>query len=124
MTEDYDPADELNAVDLSQLYRDSGGTSGAHLKRTRYQVDEHGELGPVLVPKAKYKPRTAKYLMSESRQARINSPIKKSWPNETTQRMKSPANVSHPPSPMVKSKVGIGPLGFPVAISPILYATI
>lgn len=60
VTEDYDPADDLNAVDLNQLYRDSGGTSGAHLKRTRYQVDEHGELGPVLVPKAKYKPRTTK----------------------------------------------------------------
>jgi hypothetical protein len=60
VTEDYDPADDLNAVDLSQLYRDAGGTSSAHLKRTRYQVDQHGELGPVLVPKAKYKPRTTK----------------------------------------------------------------
>lgn len=60
ITEDYDPADELNTLDLGQLYKDSGGTSGAHLKRTRYQVDEHGELGPVLVPRAKYKPRTTK----------------------------------------------------------------
>jgi hypothetical protein len=60
VTEDYDPADDLNAIDLNQLYKDSGGTSGAHLKRTRYQVDEHGELGPVLVPKAKYKPRSQK----------------------------------------------------------------
>lgn len=60
VTEDHDPADDLNAVDLGQLYKDSGGTSNPHLKRTRYQVDEHGELGPVLVPKAKYKPRTTK----------------------------------------------------------------
>ncbi|SKS09580.1 Uncharacterised protein [Mycobacteroides abscessus subsp. massiliense] len=60
VTEDFDPADELNAADLSQLYNDAGGTSAAHLKRTRYQVDDHGELGPVLVPAKPYKPRDAK----------------------------------------------------------------
>ncbi|OBC11428.1 hypothetical protein A5784_35105 [Mycobacterium sp. 852013-50091_SCH5140682] len=60
ITEDYDPADDLNAVDLNQLYKDAGGTSSAHLKRTRYKVDQHGELGPVMVPKSKYKPRTTK----------------------------------------------------------------
>lgn len=60
VTEDYDPADDLNTVDLNALYKAAGGTSVAHLKRTRYQVDEHGELGPTLVPKAKYKPRTTK----------------------------------------------------------------
>lgn len=58
ITEDHDPADDLNAVDLNQLYKHGGGTSAAHLKRTRYQVDEHGELGPVLVPKKIYKPRS------------------------------------------------------------------
>lgn len=60
ITEDYDPADDLNAVDLNQLYKDAGGTSVAHLKRTRYKVDQHGELGPTLVPKSKYKPQTTK----------------------------------------------------------------
>ncbi|MFV8173787.1 hypothetical protein [Mycolicibacterium peregrinum] len=60
ITEDYDPADDLNAVDLNQLYKDAGGTSVAHLKRTRYKVDQHGELGSVMVPKSKYKPRTTK----------------------------------------------------------------
>ncbi|TDL05445.1 hypothetical protein [Mycobacterium paragordonae] len=59
ITEEHDPADDLNAVDLRALYKDAGGNTVAHLKRTRYQVDEHGELGPVLVPKKKYKPRTA-----------------------------------------------------------------
>ncbi|MGV0595693.1 hypothetical protein [Mycolicibacterium porcinum] len=58
VTEEFDPADELNAVDLRQLYSDSGGTSRAHLKRTRYKVDEHGELGPTLIPVRKYKPRS------------------------------------------------------------------
>ncbi|WP_195166894.1 hypothetical protein [Mycobacteroides abscessus] len=57
VTEEFDPADELNTLDLSTLYEDAGGTSAAHLKRTRYQVDEHGELGPVLVPAKAYKPR-------------------------------------------------------------------
>jgi hypothetical protein len=60
VTEDYDPADDLNAVDLNQLYKAAGGTSAAHLKRTRYKVDDHGELGPVLVPDKTYKPRSDK----------------------------------------------------------------
>ncbi|WP_052506277.1 hypothetical protein [Mycolicibacterium llatzerense] len=57
VTEEFDPADELNAVDLRRLYRDAGGTSRAHLKRTRYKEDEHGELGPTLKPERTYKPR-------------------------------------------------------------------
>lgn len=57
VTEDSDPADELNSVDLTNLYRDAGGTSVAQLKRTRYRIDKHGELGPVLVPKSDYRPR-------------------------------------------------------------------
>lgn len=60
VTEDYDPADDLNTVDLAQLYKDAGGTSVALLKRTRYKEDIHGELGAVLVPKSKYKPQTTK----------------------------------------------------------------
>lgn len=59
VTESHDPADDVNAADLGALYGQAGGTGGAALKRVRYQVDEHGELGPTLVPKKKYKPRTA-----------------------------------------------------------------
>ena len=55
VTEDHDPADEMNARDLADLYGKAGGNTVAHLKRTRYQVDEHGELGPVLVPKKAYR---------------------------------------------------------------------
>lgn len=58
VTEEHDPADDLNAVDLNALYKAAGGTSAAHLKRTRYKVDQHGELGPVLVSERKYKPRS------------------------------------------------------------------
>lgn len=57
VTEEFDPADQLNAVDLRSLYRDAGGTSRAHLKRTRYKQDDHGELGPTLKPERNYKPR-------------------------------------------------------------------
>ncbi|WP_137160098.1 hypothetical protein [Blastococcus sp. CCUG 61487] len=46
-----DPGLRLNQRDLDQLYRAAGdSTEGAELKRTRYRVERHGELGPVLVP--------------------------------------------------------------------------
>lgn len=57
VTKENDPGADLNNMDLSTLYKHAGGTSPAHLKRTRYKVDEHGELGPVLVPGKPYKPR-------------------------------------------------------------------
>ena len=40
----------INEVDLRQLYRQAGGTDAALLRQTRYRVDEHGELGPILAP--------------------------------------------------------------------------
>lgn len=45
---DFDPGRSLNAADLAELYGRAGGTEAAKLKRVRYQVQEHGELGPVL----------------------------------------------------------------------------
>lgn len=59
VTAEHDPADDANKIGLAQLYQDAGGNTVAHLKRTRYQVDEHGEFGPVLVPQKAYKPRSA-----------------------------------------------------------------
>ncbi|NAE18046.1 hypothetical protein [Enterococcus hirae] len=59
-----DPGKSLNASDLARLYSDAAGgdnkqstTNGAALKRTRYQVDEHGELKAVLVPAKPYQAR-------------------------------------------------------------------
>jgi len=43
-----DPGRDLSEQELQALYDDAGGTAAAKLKRTRYQVNEHGELGPVL----------------------------------------------------------------------------
>jgi len=43
-----DPGRSLNRSELDELYRRAGGTSMEKLKRARYTVHEHGELGPVL----------------------------------------------------------------------------
>lgn len=45
-----DPGFRINELDLRRLYKAAGGsTSAANLKRTRYRIEQHGELGPVLV---------------------------------------------------------------------------
>lgn len=43
-----DPGRELSQAELEDVYARAGGTQAAKLKRVRYQVHEHGELGPVL----------------------------------------------------------------------------
>lgn len=43
-----DPGSLLNTADLNRLYKDAGSTGAKDLKRTRYQVSDHSELGPVL----------------------------------------------------------------------------
>ena len=54
VTKDHDPRN-VNDADLKRFYADAQGTYRATLKRTRYQVDEHGEFAAVLVPKAEYR---------------------------------------------------------------------
>lgn len=50
-----DPGQSLNEDFLKQVYKDAGGsTSREALAYTRYQVTEHGELGPTLTRKSKY----------------------------------------------------------------------
>lgn len=47
---DSDPGRSLNRADLKALYAAAGGsTAGAALARTRWRVEQHGELGPRLV---------------------------------------------------------------------------
>lgn len=72
ITEDHDPGDDVNSQDLEALYGLAGGTDGRQLKRVRYQVDEHGELGPTLVPKKPYKPRDDTYVRGPRRTKRSN----------------------------------------------------
>lgn len=43
-----DPGISINDVDLGALYKRVGGTAAAKLKRARFVVHAHGELGPVL----------------------------------------------------------------------------
>ena len=45
-----DPGAAINDRDLGRFYSDAGGTSAEKLRATRYKVDEHGEVGPVLRP--------------------------------------------------------------------------
>ncbi|WP_433662457.1 hypothetical protein ACQPW1_10065 [Nocardia sp. CA-128927] len=54
--EGSDPGRALNAEDLKRLYDDAGGTAAKQLHRTKYRVDEHGELQAVLVPKQRGAP--------------------------------------------------------------------
>lgn len=48
---DNDPAHAMNQTDLNKLYNDAGSTAAADLKRTRYDVHDHSELGPTLTLK-------------------------------------------------------------------------
>lgn len=45
---DVDPGITLNQDDLQRIYDAAGSTNRRDLKRVRVQVNEHGELGPVL----------------------------------------------------------------------------
>lgn len=43
-----DPGQTLNGADLAAIYKAAGSTGAADLKRVRFKVQDHGELGPVL----------------------------------------------------------------------------
>ena len=44
-----DPGNSLNNLDLAAVYAEAGNSSDSwDLKRARFEVNEHGELGPVL----------------------------------------------------------------------------
>ena len=45
----FDPGHRLNRADLEALYAAAGSTGAEDLKRTRYKVHQHSELGPTLV---------------------------------------------------------------------------
>lgn len=45
---DYDPGLDLNASDLSKLYRAAGGNKASDLSNIRVRTITHGELGPIL----------------------------------------------------------------------------
>jgi hypothetical protein len=48
ITDEHDIGDLLNRDDLDTLYDHAGSTRGKDLKRTRYEIQHHNELGPVL----------------------------------------------------------------------------
>lgn len=63
-----DPGSSLNNLSLEQLYGDAHGNQATDLKRTRYKIDDHGELGPVLVPGGNYLAKVS----DDALQARID----------------------------------------------------
>ena len=70
-TRDFDPH-SVNEIDFKTLYRDASefgkGTSAEALRKTRYKVDEHGEIGPVIRPHDEpIKPEPAKETNAERR---------------------------------------------------------
>jgi hypothetical protein len=67
VTKTHDIGSIINDHDLGTLYGDAGGTDAAALKRTRYRVTEHGELGPVLHSPRKM--RTARQAKADTSRA-------------------------------------------------------
>lgn len=64
-----DPGQELNRDDLAELYAAAGGTTDQRaLKRVRFQITQHSELGPVLSAAAD-KVRTAEQAERDRRTA-------------------------------------------------------
>lgn len=52
VTRTTDPGGTLNDEDLKRVYESASSTYAADLKRVRYNVQQHGELGPVLTDRA------------------------------------------------------------------------
>lgn len=48
ITDEHDIGDLMNQDDLDVLYDAAGSTRGKDLKRTRYAIEHHSELGPIL----------------------------------------------------------------------------
>lgn len=59
ITSGFDPGLRLNADDLKTIYAAAGGNAAEQLANTRITINEHGELGPVLVKQGDHF-RTAK----------------------------------------------------------------
>ncbi|MGH3356599.1 MAG: hypothetical protein ACRDOJ_11930 [Nocardioidaceae bacterium] len=48
LTDTEDPGRSLNEAELKDLYARAGSTAGSELRRVKYKVVDHGELGPTL----------------------------------------------------------------------------
>lgn len=55
-----DYGQQFNEADLKELYEAAGTTKAEDLSRVRYEVTDSGELGPIIVPKARRKKRITK----------------------------------------------------------------
>lgn len=93
-----DPGQRITSDDLDQLYTDAGTTSGRtkgnNLKRTRYVIEEHAELGPVLTRVSPDPVRTAKPA-AEKRRDRTPTPRRRT----TTPRRPAASPAPEVPAP-------------------------
>ena len=100
VTKANDPGGSLNGQSLQELYETAGGSGGAKLKATRYKITEHGELGPVLVPKranvrtAAEVKRDAGTSMSDTEKARKRLAVGESKLKELQERAAAGEDVS------------------------------
>jgi hypothetical protein len=65
ITATSDPGLQLDEAAFRRLYGEAGGTTREALKKTRYQITDHGELGPVLAP-AGAKQRTPRQVAADT----------------------------------------------------------
>lgn len=84
IVENSDPGRSLNHKDLQALYAAAGGTDRAKLKRVRYQVNEHGELGPILSEQGDHF-RDAEDARQDRRRP-VPRPVRTPAPAEVTRR--------------------------------------
>jgi hypothetical protein len=61
-----DPGGLINDEDLERFYAEAGGKQIEELAQTRYQVNEHGELGPVMA-RSQHRFRTAEDVEKDER---------------------------------------------------------
>lgn len=91
-----DAAARINAVDLGRLYSDAGSTAAGKLKGTRYTVDEHGELGPVLNRRgqpfrnAKQAAKTDRYAMTPEKNRAALASLEKQLPQLRERAARTP----------------------------------
>lgn len=98
VVEGNDPGLTLNREDLDKLYAAAGSTAAADLARIRATVDEHGELGPILVREGQ-KFRDAEQTQRLSERKQINAWKK---PTMDDQRKKAQAMVDTSTSALAK----------------------
>jgi hypothetical protein len=76
MTAKFDPQ-SINDVDFGKIYSDAGSTAAEDLRATRYKIDQHGEIGPVIRPEGEPIRTKRQAVAAKSEQARADTLTRK-----------------------------------------------